>query len=1308
MATRTATRWLLRLLLSGLLLHAHGACVGIQGAPSDQQQARQILEASGVRGGLVVHFPCGDGRLTAALRAGDAYIVQGLNTDAASVEKARATLHGVGAYGAVTAAPWDGRRLPYVDNLVNLIVAEGPGQGPEAEMLRALAPNGVAYVKRDGRWSKQVKPRPKEMDEWTHYLHDPSNNAVAHDSLVGPPRHYQWIGSPRWARHHDHMASTSAMVSSGGRVFYIFDEGPTASILAPTQWMVIARDAFNGTVLWKRPFEKWHTHLWPLKSGPAQLPRRLVAVGDTVYVTLGLDAPLTALDAATGKTLRTYEGTRATEEILLADGTLYLLVNPTPEAAEYANISEVRRDANTRVWDGSKRRILAVDAGSGQILWRKESPVLPLSMAVDAPRVYFHDGERILSLDCKSGSPVWTSDPVSRRRAIPTFFAPTLVAYQDVVLFSGGSEMSVETGGGDNKMVALAAETGKLLWSADHPSSGYKSPEDVLVSNGLVWCGATTNPNHSGVMTGRDPRTGEVKVEFGPDVQTYWFHHRCHRGKATDRYLLMSRTGIEFVDTAAKKWILNHWVRGGCVYGVMPCNGMIYTPPHDCACYLESKLYGFGALAAAASTRRVPESVPDEGRLERGPAYGDGAMGRVGDEESGGRGDEVAAEWPTYRQNAARSGRTTVAVPTALKRSWETKLGGRLTSPVVAGGRAYVAQVDTHTLYALDAGSGKVLWRMVAGGRIDSPPTIDGGRVLFGCADGWVYSLRAADGALAWRFRAAPDSRQMMAFEQLESAWPVSGSVLVQDGSVYCVAGRSMFVDGGLRFLRLDAKTGRKLAEKVVDDRDPQGADLQSYVKVLDMPAALPDVLSSDGKQLYMRSLPFDFEGNRQQLAPLPVTEQPGEGVHLFSPTGMLDDSWFHRSYWVYGRSFASGWDRYYLAGKTAPAGRMLVYDDTHVYGFGRKPQYYRWTTPMEYHLFATSTQIPPAQPAPKPKAAASCVSVPNSASLDPTNSPLTVEAWVKAANPAGVILARGGPIHGYALFLAEGKPHFAIRADNALGTVSGKDAVGSEWVHLAGVLGEDKKLRLYVNGALAAEGDGPGFLPAPPAQATEIGSDEGGAVADYDSPFGFTGLIDEVRVTHRALKPEEIRRRFTNPGEAPAKDPKLVLALSFDAGDAADASGSGNNGKLEGAQAAPGKVGRAFRFAAEGGRRASRPVLPSVIKHTWTQEIPFHVRAMVLAGKTLFIAGPPDLVDEEDAQKRLSDPEVIEKLAAHSQALAGRKGGVLWAVSTADGGRLAEYPLEAPPVFDGMAAAGQSLYFTTVDGKVVCMGGAK
>jgi outer membrane protein assembly factor BamB len=98
----------------------------------------------------------------------------------------------------------------------------------------------------------------------------------------------------------------------------------------------------------------------------------------------------------------------------------------------------------------------------------------------------------------------------------------------------------------------------------------------------------------------------------------------------------------------------------------------------------------------------------------------------------------------------------------------------------------------------MDATNGSTLWNYIAGGRIDSPPTIYQGRVLFGSADGYVYCLNSEDGALIWRFRAAPMNLRMVAFEQVESVWPVHGSVLIQNDRVYCVAGRSVFMDGGI------------------------------------------------------------------------------------------------------------------------------------------------------------------------------------------------------------------------------------------------------------------------------------------------------------------------------------------------------------------------------------------------------------------------------------------------------------------------------------------------------------------------------
>ena len=96
------------------------------------------------------------------------------------------------------------------------------------------------------------------------------------------------------------------------------------------------------------------------------------------------------------------------------------------------------------------------------------------------------------------------------------------------------------------------------------------------------------------------------------------------------------------------------------------------------------------------------------------------------------------------------------------------------------------------------------------------------------------------------------------------------------------------------------------------------------------------------------------------------------------------------------------------------------------------------------------------------------------------------------------------------------------------------------------------------------------------------------------------------------------------------------------------------------------------------------------------------------MAGKTLFIAGPPDIVDEEEALSYLGDAEMQAKLAEQSRALEGEKGAALWAVSTEDGKKLAEYALDALPVFDSMAVTKGQLFFTTEDGNVHCFAAIK
>ena len=289
-----------------------------------KQEAERIFEATGVSGGFVVHLGAGEGRLTVALGQRSGCVLQGLDCSPENVKAARDYITSRGLYGRVSADVFDGTYLPYKSNIVNLIIAGEPGEVPLDEMLRVLSPGGVAYVRANGTWSKTVKSRPGNVDEWTHFFHDPSGNAVANDLRVGPPRGMQWLADPAWQRSHHHLNSVSALVTAKGRIFYIVDSGPADSMLKPSEWAIVARDAYSGVRLWERELSTWASVWSAGKTGIVQLGRTLVTDGDRVFLPMGESAPVVVLDAVNGKTLATYPATDGAEELVYHRGVLYV------------------------------------------------------------------------------------------------------------------------------------------------------------------------------------------------------------------------------------------------------------------------------------------------------------------------------------------------------------------------------------------------------------------------------------------------------------------------------------------------------------------------------------------------------------------------------------------------------------------------------------------------------------------------------------------------------------------------------------------------------------------------------------------------------------------------------------------------------------------------------------------------------------------------------------------------------------------------------------------------------------------------
>lgn len=918
----------LAILFSTLSLVADDAACG-QAATGQAatEQANEIIQQTGVSGGLIVELGCTDGRLAAALARHDAMLVHGLALEPKFVETARTTIDATGLYGRASVQLFSGSSLPYADNLVRLLIVSDFGEVTKEDCLRALAPGGVLCVKDNKGWSVSKKPWPAEIDEWTHYLHGASGNAVADDTAVGPPRHLRWVSGPPYCRSHEIDSSVSALVTAAGRMYYILDEGliGITDPRLPPRWVLLARDAFSGVALWKRPMPEWGWRQWKPEWGeqdwtgtrghrlriPATLSRRLVVQDDRVFATLGYDAPVSVLDAASGQTLHTLDGTKGTDEILACGGRLVLHLHAFDN-------DQRRRTGNTPV-----ETICLVDPAQNRILWRYKTPrIVPLTLASDGKRVVFFDTKDLVGLDFATGEEIWRSSTLDDKKR-PVRRSHTLVISDGVVLLLGS-----------DRLLAVSADNGKLLWEAPGSKGpGAGNPPDLFVADGLVWYGC----NQGGYLRdgvdvkriGYDLHSGQPRRSVEVDRLISPGHHfRCYRSKATERYLLWPKRGVEFIDLEGDNHMRHDWLRAPCKLGCMPANGLLYVPPHQCFCYAGAKLRGFNALAAANrdADNAAPESVGPSSRLVKGPAY-DRVNGEAA--QSAAASPPLASspdDWPTLRHDPRRTGATTTQVPTSVVRRWRASPGGKLTQPVVVGDRLYVAEIDEHRLLCLEAAEGQTHWHFIAEGRIDSPPTVHRGLVLFGSADGSVYCLTADDGALVWRFRAAPRMRRIVSYDQLESPWPVHGSVLVQNELVYFAAGRSSYLDGGIKLFALEPQTGKVVHQTRVEGPYPNLS--QDVGRPFDMDGTVADVLVSEGKKLFMQQTAFDAKLNQ---LPTPRITEMGDrqmGRHVLATAGLLDGTSWNRTFWMYG----SRWPGFYIANQAPKSGQLLVVDKATTY----------------------------------------------------------------------------------------------------------------------------------------------------------------------------------------------------------------------------------------------------------------------------------------------------------------------------------------------------------------------------------------
>ncbi|RMF93337.1 MAG: hypothetical protein D6741_13810, partial [Planctomycetota bacterium] len=858
--------------------------------------------------------------------------------------------------GKIGVARFDGKHVPLVDETAAAVVVDRPFEVSRNELMRVLAPGGLLCTRNGDAWTTERKPWPDDVDQWTHFLHDASNNQVSDDKRVGPPKGLRWVSGPRWCRSHEWPTSVQCTVTAGGRVFTIIDLGPIGVYRhLPQDCRLVARDAFSGVHLWEVPLIDWQPEFGTGTENRWQMhhtiARRLVTDGKRVYVTLRfLNSPVSVLDAATGEVLvEALPGTRGADEILLSDGVL------VAKCTQGRSIGALEKIVGPAL--ATDERLVGVDIESGRKLWETPSlHVLPYALAIDAGRVVYHDGTALTCLDLRSGKPRWKVEcpilaalggstslavhggvvllHVRGRLALPESAVPADDSAKDVP--AKGKKPATSS------MTAFALEDGDVLWQRrGHTSLAGAShmPTEIFVIGDTLFYGQSTE--------GYDLHTGEVKtsIDVG-NLISPGHHYRCYRGKATCDYLIWPKRGAEFIDVVeGKNHMRNDWLRAPCFTSFVPANGLFYVPPSQCFCYPGVIVPGYLAFTSKA----VREKTTELPALETtGATITEAAS-------------PSAADWPMYRHDNARSGHTSAKLGPNLSPAWDVRLASATAQPIGVNDRLWLAEKDAGQIRCLEAATGKTVWTFLAGGRIDSPPTYWKGRLLFGCRDGYVYCLDATNGALVWRFRAAPDDRRLVAEEQVESLWPVSGSVLVQDGKVYVAAGRSSFLDGGIYVYALDAEDGHPSAKEKLEGPWP---DIWKDVGTpFAMEGARPDLFVSDGRNLYMGRIKFDPDLNRIPLEPASSLGELDMGeTHLVATGGFLDDSGFDRIYWMHSR----WWPGFYLSQHAPKAGQIIVFDEHTTYAVKYFYRRILWATaffPGEhgYLLYADDASTEPA-----------------------------------------------------------------------------------------------------------------------------------------------------------------------------------------------------------------------------------------------------------------------------------------------------------------------------------------------------------
>ncbi len=310
------------------------------------EAAERMIRESGIEKGYCLVLESGEGRLAYELASRSELTILALEEDPVKLASARRKLHEAGLLGTrVTMAPWSIESLPpWFANLVvsDAVAATGRTALPDGCCDRVLRPcGGTIFLAPsdgtpDGSFAKRVRGPLDGAGSWTQLYADPANTACSRDELVKGPFGILWYGEPGSQDIVDRHGRACGPVSMDGRLFHQGGE------------MVLACDAYNGTLLWKRKIPGAVRVRVDVDGGNLALTRDglFVAALDKCY----------RLDPDTGETVRVFDlpalpdGRTGRWGYIAAQGKILFGTVADPLAMEYAAVWKDFVDSEANCW----------------------------------------------------------------------------------------------------------------------------------------------------------------------------------------------------------------------------------------------------------------------------------------------------------------------------------------------------------------------------------------------------------------------------------------------------------------------------------------------------------------------------------------------------------------------------------------------------------------------------------------------------------------------------------------------------------------------------------------------------------------------------------------------------------------------------------------------------------------------------------------------------------------------------------------------------------------------------------------------